>query len=191
MAFYPFLLNPSRTNIWTEASIADRTPPMPGSSTHPLKSSKSLGNRRFAIAIRWCTAIFLIGLTGTAFAHLGDTESQLIKRYGPPTSVRPGGKFNPYFEKWMDFQREGVSISCGIHAGKCVTIEYKRDKGFNSLEFLGFKAVNHAGSGVIVERSATALKFTFKKDYPAIIEASQTGISRMRKKSEALEKGTH
>ena len=164
---------------------------MPGSRTHPLKSSKSLGNRRFAIAIRWWTAIFLIGLAGTAFAHLGDTESQLVKRYGPPTSVRPGGKYNPYLEKLMDFEREGISISCGIHAGKCVTIEYKRDKGFNSLEFLGFKAVNHAGSGVVVERSATVLKFTFKKDYPAIIEASQTGIRRMRKKSEALEKGTH
>ena len=91
----------------------------------------------------------------------------------------------------MDFQKEGISISCGIHGGKCVTIEYRRDKGFNSLEFLGFKGLNHAGSGVIVERSATALKFTFKKDYPAIIEASQTGIRRMRQKSEVLEKGPH
>jgi hypothetical protein len=135
--------------------------------------------------------IFLIELTGTAFARLGDTESQLIKRYGPPTSVRPGGKLNPYFEKFMEFQREGVSISCGIHAGKCVTIEYKRDRGFNSLEFLGFKGLNHAGSGVVVERSATTLKFTSKKDYPAIIDASQTGVRRMRKKSEALEKGPH
>jgi hypothetical protein len=135
--------------------------------------------------------IFLTGLTGTAFARLGDTESQLIKRYGPPTSVRPGGKFNPYFEKLMDFQREGVSISCGIHDLKCVTIAYRRDRGFNSLEFLGFKGLNHAGSGVVVERSATALKFISKKDYPAIIDASQTGIRRMRKNSEALEKETH
>ena len=164
---------------------------MRGSSTHSPKSSKSLRKRRFAIAIRWWIVLFLIGLTETALARLGDTESQLVKRYGPPTSVRPGGKFNSYFEKLIDFQREGISISCGIHAGKCVTIEYKRDKGFNSLEFLGFEAVNHAGSGVIVERSATALKFTFKKDYAAIIKASQTGISRMRRKAEALEKGTH
>ena len=105
--------------------------------------------------------------------------------------MRPGGKFNPYFEKFIDFQREGISISCGIHAGKCVTIEYKRDRGFNSLEFLGFEALNHAGSGVVVERSATALKFTSKQDYPAIIDASQTGIRRMRKESEAHEKEIH
>jgi hypothetical protein len=164
---------------------------MPGSGTHSPKSSKSLRKRRFAITIRWWIVLFLIGLTETAFARLGDTESQLIKRYGTPTSVRPGGKFNPYFEELIDFQREGISISCGIHAGKCVTIEYRRDRGFNSLEFLGFKGLNHAGSGVVVERSATALKFTFKKDYPEIIKASQTGIRRMRKKAEALEKGTH
>ena len=164
---------------------------MRGSGTHSRKSSKSFRNRRFAIPIRWWTVIFLIGFTGPAFARLGDTESQLIKRYGPPTSVRPGGKFNPYFEKFINFQREGISISCGIHAGKCVTIEYKRDRGFNSLEFLGFEGLNHAGSGVVVERSATTLKFTSRQDYPAIIDASQTAIRRMRKKSEALEKETH
>src|SRR6516165_1693111 len=164
---------------------------MRGSGTHSRKSSKSFRNRRFAIPIRWWTVIFLIGFTGTALARLGDTESQLIKRYGPPTSVRPGGKFDPYFEKLIDFQKEGISISCGIHAGKCVTIEYRRDRGFNSLEFLGFKGLNHAGSGVVTERTATALKFTYKKDYPAIIEASKTGLRMMRKKSEALEKGTH
>jgi hypothetical protein len=141
--------------------------------------------------MRWWTVILLIGLTGTAFARLGDTESQLIKRYGPPTSIRPGGKFDPYFEKVIDFQREDIAISCGMHAGQCVTIEYKRDRGFNSLEFLGFSGLNHASSGVVVERSATALKFTSKKDYPAIMDASQRGIRRMRKKAEALEKGTH
>jgi hypothetical protein len=141
--------------------------------------------------MRWWTLILLVGLAGTGFARLGDTESQLIKRYGKPTSVRPGGKYDPYFEKLIDFEKEGIAISCGLHAGKCVTIEYKRDRGFNSLEFEGFKGLNHAPSGVVVERGATALKFTSKKDYQAIIAGSETGIRRMREKSEALERGNH
>ncbi len=52
--------------------------------------------------------ILIIGIAGTAFGRLGDTEKQLTKRYGKPTSVRPGGKFNPYFDKWLDFQTQGV-----------------------------------------------------------------------------------
>jgi hypothetical protein len=141
--------------------------------------------------MRWSILILVIAFAGTAVARLGDTDNQLIKRYGYPVSVRPGGKYDPYFEKFMDFEKEGIAISCGIHAGKCVTIEYKREKGFNSLEFEGFKGLNHAGSGVVVQRSANSLKFTSKKDYQAIIEASQTGIRRMRQKSEALEKDKH
>jgi hypothetical protein len=141
--------------------------------------------------MRWCALVLLIGLAGTGFARLGDTESQLIKRYGKATSVRPGGRYDPYFDKLIDFEKEGIAISCGLHAGKCVTIEYKRDRGFNSQEFEGFKWLNHARSGVVVERGATALKFTSSKDYQAIIAASKTGIRRMRKKAEALESGTH
>ena len=141
--------------------------------------------------MRWWTLVLLIGLAGTCFARLGDTESQLIKRYGKPTSVRPGGRYDPYFEKLIDFDKEGIAISCGLHAGKCVTIEYKRDRGFNSLEYEGFKWLNHAPSGVVVERGATTLKFTSKKDYQAIIDASKTGIRRMRESSEALERANH
>jgi hypothetical protein len=141
--------------------------------------------------MRWWTAILLIGFAGTGFARLGDTESQLIKRYGKPTSVRPGGKYNPYFEKFIDFEKEGIAISCGLHAGKCVTIEYKRDKGFTGMEFEGFKGLNHVASGVVVERNATALKFTSRDSYPSIIDGSQAGIRRMRKKAEALEKENH
>jgi hypothetical protein len=139
--------------------------------------------------MRWWAIIFLIGLTGTGFARLGDTESELTKRYGKPTSVRPGGKYNPYFEKFMDFEKEGIAISCGIHGGKCVTIEYKRDRGFSWMEFEGFKGLNHVASGAVIERSASGLKFTSKKDYPSIIDGSQAGIRRMRKKTEAIERG--
>jgi hypothetical protein len=141
--------------------------------------------------MRWWTVILLLGFTGTGFARLEDTERQLIKRYGKPTSVRPGGKYNPYFEKFIDFEKEGIAISCGIHAGKCVTIEYKRDKGFNTMEFEGFKGLNQPASGVVVERNATALKFISKSSYPSIIGGSQAGIRRMRKKTEALEKESH
>jgi hypothetical protein len=141
--------------------------------------------------MRLWVALFLIGSAATASARLGDTESQLIKRYGKPTSVRPGGRYDPYFEKLMDFEKEGIAISCGIHAGKCVTIQYKRDKGFNQMEFEGFKGLNRTSSGFVIARSAASLKFTSKKDYPSIIEGSQTGLRRMRKKSEALEKEKH
>jgi hypothetical protein len=138
--------------------------------------------------MRWWATLFLIGFAGTASARLGDTESQLINRYGKPTSVRPGGRYNPYFEKLIDFEKGGIAISCGIHAGKCVTIQYKRDNGFNQMEFEGFKGLNRTSSGVVIARSASSLKFTSKKDYPEIIKGSQTGLRRMRQKSETLEK---
>jgi hypothetical protein len=125
--------------------------------------------------------ILTVGVTGTAFGRLGDTEKQLIKRYGKPTSVRPGGKFNPYFDKWLDFQTQGVHISCGLHAGQCVTIQYTRQTGFKSAEFVGFQMFNDVGSPMYIERMPTSLKFTFKKDYPEIVKASQQGISRMRR----------
>jgi hypothetical protein len=133
--------------------------------------------------------ILIIGVTGTAFGRLGDTETQLTKRYGKPTSTRPGGKFNPYFDKWLDFQTQGVTISCGLHAGKCVTIQYNRQSGFKNAEVVGFKMFNDVGAAMYTERSATSLKFTFKKDYPEIIKASQEGISRMRKTLEPPKKG--
>jgi hypothetical protein len=133
--------------------------------------------------------ILIIGVTGTAFGRLGDTETQLTKRYGKPTSTRPGGKFNPYFDKWLDFQTQGVTISCGLHAGKCVTIQYNRQSGFKHAEVVGFKMFNDVGAPMYTERSATSLKFTFKKDYPEIIKASQEGISRMRKTLEPPKKG--
>jgi len=136
--------------------------------------------------MRWSIFFLLLVFAQPSFARLGDTEAQLIKRYGKPTAVRPGGKYNPYFEKFMDFEKEGTAISCGIHDGKCVTIEYKRDRGFNSLEFAGFSILNHLGSGVVTQRAATSLKFISKKDYPAIIDASQKGFRRMRQKEESL-----
>jgi hypothetical protein len=134
--------------------------------------------------------ILIIGIAGTAFGRLGDTEKQLTTRYGEPISVHPGGKFNPYFDKWLDFQKQGVAISCGLHAGKCVTIQYNRQSGFKNAEFVGFKMFNDVGFPVYIERSATSLKFTFQKDYPEIIKASQEGISRMRRTLEAPQKTT-
>jgi hypothetical protein len=134
--------------------------------------------------------ILIIGIAGTAFGRLGDTEKQLIGRYAEPISVRPGGKFNPYFDKWLDFQKQGVAISCGLHAGKCVTIQYNRQSGFNNAEFVGFKMFNDVGFPVYIERSATSLKFTFKKDYPEIVKASQEGISRMRRTLKSSQKNT-
>jgi hypothetical protein len=126
--------------------------------------------------------ILTVGLIGTAFARLGETEKQLTDRYGKPISVLPGGKYNPYFNKWIDFRKQGIAISCGMHAGRCVTIQYDRESGFKNAEFIGFKMLNSsAGYPIYAERNATSVRFTFKKDYPKIVKASQKGISRMRK----------
>jgi hypothetical protein len=132
--------------------------------------------------------ILIVGLTGTAFARLGDTEKQLTDRYGKPVSVLPGGKYNPYFDKWIDFRKQGIAISCGMHAGRCVTIQYDRPSGFKNAEFVGFKMFNSTGSPIYAERNATSLKFTFKKDYPEIVKASRKGISRMRRTLETSQK---
>jgi hypothetical protein len=128
----------------------------------------------------WILLVLVASVAGSAFGRLGDTEKQLTARYGKPVSIRPGGKFNPYFDKMIDFQKESIAISCGLHAGRCVTIQYSRDSGFNPLEFEGFTLLNQVGPPVFVQRSATFLKYTFKEDYPEIVKGSQTGIRRMR-----------
>ncbi len=137
--------------------------------------------------MRFWILVFIVSTSGTAFARLGDTEKQLTARYGTPVSVRPGGKYNPYFDKIIDFQKEGIAISCGLHAGRCVTIQYSRDSGFKSLEFEGFTLLNRVGSPVFVQRNATSLKYTFKQDYPEIVQGSQQGIRRMRKDVESFQ----
>ena len=117
----------------------------------------------------WIFIFLAVSIAGSVFGRLGDTEKQLRSRYGKPVSVRPGGKYNPYFEKQIDFQKEGIAISCGLHAGRCVTIQYTRDSGFNPLEFEGFTLLNQVGPPVFVQRSANSLKYTFKDDYPEIV----------------------
>jgi hypothetical protein len=136
--------------------------------------------------MRFWIFILTISLTGSAFGRLGDTEKQLTARYGKPVSVRPGGKYNPYFDKMIDFQREGITISCGLHAGRCVTIQYTRDTGFTTLEYEGFTLLNRVGPPVLVQRSASSLKYTFKKDYPEILQGAQKGIRRMRQDVESF-----
>jgi hypothetical protein len=144
-------------------------------------------HRGFSLRImRFWILIFIISITGSAFGRLGETEKQLTTRYGKPISVHPGGKYNPYFDKTMDFQKEGIAISCGLHAGRCVTIQYTRDSGFKPLEFEGFTLLNRVGPPVFVERNATSLKYTFKEDYPEIVQGAQKGIRRMRKDVESL-----
>jgi hypothetical protein len=134
----------------------------------------------------WILFLLLVSIAGSASSRLGDTEKQLKTRYGRPVSVRPGGKYNPYFDKIMDFQKEGIAISCGLHAGRCVTIQYSRDSGFNNLEFEGFTLLNRVGPPVFVQRSPTSLKYTFKEDYPEIVKGAQTGIRRMRQDVDSL-----
>src|ERR1700734_1559321 len=101
----------------------------------------------------WILIVLVASVASSAFGRLGDTEKQLITRYGKPVSVRPGGKYNPYFDKMIDFQKEGIAISCGLHAGRCVTIQYSRDTGFNPLEFEGFTLLNRLGPPVYVQRT--------------------------------------
>ncbi len=131
--------------------------------------------------------LLTIATTGIAFGRLGDTESELKGRYGKPVMVRSGEKYNPYFSKLIDFQKEGIAISCGLHDGRCVTITYERDSGFKPMEVEGFTLLNRVNSDVLVERSAASLKYTFKKDYPGIVNGSKKALRRMRKDFESVE----
>src|ERR1700693_3767797 len=134
----------------------------------------------------WIILILVVSPAVSAFGRLGDNEQELIARYGKPVSVHPGGKYNPYFNKLIDFQKEGIAISCGLHAGRCVTIQYSRDTGFSNLEFEGFTLLNRVGPPVFVQRSASSLKYTFKEDYPEIVKGAQTGIRNMRQDVDSL-----
>jgi hypothetical protein len=136
----------------------------------------------------WILLVLIASVAGSAFGRLGDAEKQLAARYGKPVSIRLGGKYNPYFDKMIDFQREGIAISCGLHAGRCVTIQYTRETGFKPLEFEGFTLLNQVGPPVLVQRSATSLKYTFKEDYPEIVKGAQTGIRRMRQDVDSPQK---
>jgi hypothetical protein len=150
------------------------------------RGAKVIGKRNMR---SWLLVLVLItGFVCAAFGRLGDTEKQLTGRYGKPVSVRPGGKYNPYFDKLIDFQKEGIAISCGMHAGRCVTIEYTRESGFKTTEFEGFTLLNSAEAPAYVQRSATSLKFTLKKDYPEIVNGSKKGIRKMRKDYESFKR---
>ncbi len=136
--------------------------------------------------MRSCIIILLtIATTGTAFCRLGDTEQQLKERYGKPVMIRSGEKYNPYFGELIDFKKQGIAISCGLRDGRCVTIEYERDSGFNSMEVEGFTMLNRSKESVLVERSASSLKYTFEKDYPGIVAGSKKALRRMRKDFES------
>jgi hypothetical protein len=126
-------------------------------------SRKRLGSARASVVSKdimrcWIILFLVVSLAASAFGRLGDDENQLRARYGKPVSAHPGGKYNPYFDKLIDFQKEGIAISCGLHAGRCVTIQYARETGFNTLEFEGFTLLNQVGPPVFVQRSATSLK---------------------------------
>jgi hypothetical protein len=129
--------------------------------------------------------LLAIATTGTAFGRLGDTEQQLKERYGKPVMIRSGEKYNPYFSKLIDYKKQGIAISCGLHEGRCVTITYERDGGFNSMEVEGFTLLNRSKASVLVERSTSSLKYTFKKDYPGIMAGSKKALRRMRKDFES------
>ena len=136
--------------------------------------------------MRSCTIILLaIATTGTAFGRLGDTEQQLKERYGKPVLVWSGEKYNPYFGELIDFQKQGIAIYCGLHDGRCVTIMYERDGGFKPMEVEGFTLLNQSKAGVLIERSASSLQYTFKKDYPGIVDGSKKALRRMRKDFES------
>jgi hypothetical protein len=134
----------------------------------------------------WITILF-VATAGTAFGRLGDTENELKARYGKPVQVLPGEKYNPYFTEVIDYRKEGISISCGIHDGRCVTIKYERDSGFMPMEIEGFTLMNRVDSPVLVERTATSLRYTLKKDYPGIVSGSKKALRKMRKAFESTE----
>lgn len=134
----------------------------------------------------WIT-ILIVATAGTAFGRLGDTENELKARYGRPVQVIPGEKYNPYFTKVIDFYKEGISISCGIHDGRCVTIKYERDSGFMPMEVEGFTLLNRVDSPVLIGRTATSLEYTLKKDYPGIVSGSKKALRKMRKAYESAE----
>jgi hypothetical protein len=136
--------------------------------------------------MRFWTILLLIATTGTALGRLGENEPELKVRYGKPVWVRDGLKYNPYFDKLMGFQKEGIAIFCYLHDGKCVRIQYSRTSGFNNAEVEGFTQLNHVDP-IRLERTATSLTYTLKKDYPGIISGSKKGIRRMRKDFEATE----
>jgi hypothetical protein len=72
-------------------------------NTFKARRAKAVGK---GIMRSWAFVFLILGITGSAFARLGDTEKQLTVRYGKPVSVSAGGKYNPYFEKLIDFQKE-------------------------------------------------------------------------------------
>jgi hypothetical protein len=134
--------------------------------------------------MRFWITLLLVATTGTAFGRLGENEPELKARYGKPVWVGDGLKYNPYFDKLIDFRKEGILISCYLHDGRCVRIEYSRGSGFNNAEFEGFTQLNHVDP-IRIERTATSLTYTLDKDYPGIISGSKKGIRKMRKDFEA------
>jgi hypothetical protein len=66
--------------------------------------------------IQFLTLFLIVSLTGPAWARLGETEDQLIARYGDPTNKGSGG---PVGEKtsWIHFKKSGFDIEVILFNG--------------------------------------------------------------------------
>lgn len=84
------------------------------------------------------SAIALLICTSTSFARLGETETQLIARYGSPTKeiLKTGVK-----DLW--FEKDGIRIEVEIGSGKAIRLCYtKGGNMFTEIELTGLLSVN-------------------------------------------------
>lgn len=110
----------------------------------------------------WLTTICILCFSAHAVARLGETESELIARFGTPTgrsshSIFAQGKridMGPV----IVFRQDEWSISCDLVDGKCMRISYSKPGDWsedqirlvlntNTKERVGPKLRNHRSPG--------------------------------------------
>lgn len=90
-------------------------------------------------AIRYVGIIALIGLVTPVFARIGETEDQLLKRFGEPTSRsrqihRAQGRSYD-LGPTLDFKQEDWRISCDLIDGRCARIVYVKTNQWTEAHF--------------------------------------------------------
>jgi hypothetical protein len=79
--------------------------------------------------MRYIFAAAMLVLTGSlGYARLGETESELVHRFGQPTT-RTSHSISAQGKVWalgptLGFRQDGWAISCDLVDGKCVRVEY-------------------------------------------------------------------
>jgi hypothetical protein len=129
--------------------------------------------------LRLAAATFLIAATA-AEARLGETEQQLIERFGPPKlrgqhSIIAQGKIVPLGAK-LHFREGDWTIACDLIDGRCLRIHYSKPGDWTDDQMTAVLGANNQGAQwieITTKPHLAKLKRTWRRSDGSIADWSK------------------